>query len=304
MQRKHLDPFAISVMTLLCIIWGIQQVVIKLAAPDMLPVMQIGLRSGISAALVAAVMYFRGVPFFERDGTWKAGFWIALLFGLEFLAIGEGLHYTSASHMVVFLYTAPIFAALGLAARLPSERLKHYQWAGVALSFAGIGVAFLGGGNGQGQYPNMLWGDFLGLMGGAAWGFTTVIVRCTKLSEAPPTKTLLYQLIGAFILVTAVGVLSGAGDNIRMTPVVWGSLLFQGVVVSFASYLTWFWLLRKYLASRLGVFSFMTPLFGVVFGVLLLGEKVNATFAVGAGMVVAGISVVSGIHQLFFKKTS
>jgi drug/metabolite transporter (DMT)-like permease len=267
----------------------------------MLPVVQIGLRSGISAVLVGAVMQAKGVRFFVCDGTWKPGLWIALLFGVEFLSIGEGLHYTSASHMVVFLYTSPIFAALGLQIFLPSERLNALQWTGIALAFAGIGVSFLGGGRGHGEYPHMLWGDLLGLTAGAAWGFTTVVVRSSSLSEAPPTKTLLYQLLGAFFLVNIVAFSMGSADSIRMTPVVWASLLFQAVVVSFASYLMWFWLLRKYLASRLGVFSFMTPLFGVVFGVLLLRESIDASFAVGSAMVVAGIAIVSGIHKLFFK---
>jgi drug/metabolite transporter (DMT)-like permease len=71
-------------------------------------------------------------------------------------------------------------------------------------------------------------------------------------------------------------------------------VLFQAVIVSFATYLAWFWLLRKYLASRLGVFSFMTPLFGIVFGVWLLDEPLDASFLTGAGFVTAGIILVSG----------
>lgn len=300
-ERSQLDGFAIGTMTLLCAIWGIQQVVIKLAAPDMLPVVQIGLRSAISAALVAVVMKAKGITFFAADGTWKPGLWIGLLFGIEFLTIGEGLHYTSASHMVVFLYTAPIFAALGLQVFLPSERLNAVQWAGIALAFAGIGVSFLGGGRGHREYPHMLWGDLLGLTAGAAWGFTTVIVRSSSLSEAPATKTLLYQLLGAVLLVNGVAFSTGNAGAIHMTPVVWASLLFQAVVVSFASYLMWFRLLRSYLASRLGVFSFMTPLFGVIFGVLLLNESLDAVFAIGSALVLAGIVGVSGIHKILLR---
>jgi drug/metabolite transporter (DMT)-like permease len=74
------------------------------------------------------------------------------------------------------------------------------------------------------------------------------------------------------------------------------------LVVSFASYLTWFWLLRHYLASRLGVFSFLTPLFGVAFGVWLLDEPLEPSFLVGAILVCAGIVLVSGygwIKSLF-----
>jgi drug/metabolite transporter (DMT)-like permease len=75
--------------------------------------------------------------------------------------------------------------------------------------------------------------------------------------------------------------------------VVIGSLLFQGVVVAFASYLAWFWLLTRYYAARLAVFSFLAPLFGVAFGVLLLGERLSPAFAVAALMVGAGIGLVN-----------
>jgi drug/metabolite transporter (DMT)-like permease len=72
-----------------------------------------------------------------------------------------------------------------------------------------------------------------------------------------------------------------------------GSLAFHTLVVSFASFLAWFWLLRNYLASRLGVFSFLTPLFGMAFGVWLLGEKIELNFLIGAVLVLFGIVIVS-----------
>jgi drug/metabolite transporter (DMT)-like permease len=295
--RKPLDAFAIGTMLVLCVVWGAQQVAIKLAARDVVPIMQVALRSGLSAALVALVAWWRGdgLPF--RDGTWRPGLVAAALFGFEFLFIAEGLRHTSASHMVVFLYTAPVFAALGLHWLLPPERLGALQWVGIAVAFAGIALAF-GGGSSQGVSLRVLWGDALGVLAGAAWGATTVVIRGSSLSEAPPGQTLLYQLLGAFALLLAVAAASGQATQLSMTGVAWASLLFQGVVVSFASYLAWFWLLRRYLATRLSVFSFMAPLFGVTFGVLLLRERVDAWFAAGAALVLAGITIVSGSGAL------
>ncbi|MCW2311198.1 EamA family transporter [Rhodoferax antarcticus] len=65
------------------------------------------------------------------------------------------------------------------------------------------------------------------------------------------------------------------------------------MLVSFASFLTWFWLLRHYLAARLGVFSFLTALFGMGFGVWLLGEPLEPRFVLGATLVLAGVMLVS-----------
>lgn len=293
--RKALDGQAIGLMLMLCLVWGLQQVVLKATAADIAPIFQIALRSGVAAVLVGLVMLARGERMRIVDGTWRAGLLVGALFGFEFLLVGEGLRHTSASHMVVFLYTAPIFAALGLHWKLPSERLGVVQWLGIALAFGGLAIAFFGRNSGapSSASSNVLWGDFLGLLAGAAWGATTVVIRCTKLAAAPATQTLLYQLVAAFVLLLIASIGTGQA-HFNPTPAVWASLLFHSVVVSFASFLLWFWLLRKYLASRLGVFSFMTPLFGVVLGAWLLQEPLEASFLVGSVPVLIGIVLVSG----------
>ena len=292
--RKALDPQAIFLMILLCATWGLQQVVLKATAADIAPILQIALRSGGAAVLVGLVMLARRERMNLGDGTLKPGLLVGGLFGLEFLLVAEGLRHTSASHMAVFLYTAPIFAALGLHWRLPAERLGAVQWLGIALAFGGIAMAFLGRSQaGSAVSGNVLWGDFLGLLAGMAWAATTVVVRCSTLAKAPATQTLLYQLVGAFVLLM-VGAVATGQTSFNPTPTVWASLAFHTLVVSFASFLVWFWLLRQYLASPLGVFSFLTPLFGIVFGAWLLHEPIEPSFLIGAIPVLVGIVLVSG----------
>ncbi|MFB4392205.1 MULTISPECIES: DMT family transporter [unclassified Pseudomonas] len=290
--RKHPDAFALQVMLGLCLIWGCQQVLIKWAAADIAPVMQAALRSGIAAALVGLMICWRG-GWGQVGSTWRAGLLAGGLFGLEFLFIAEGLKLTSAAHMSVFLYTAPVFTALGLHLLLPNERLRPLQWLGILLAFGGIATAFAGGMSFDALDASMLWGDALGVLAGLAWGATTVVVRASRLSEAPATLTLFYQLAVGFVGLLLMALLSGQIGAVVVTPLAIGSVLFQGLVVSFFSYLTWFWLLRKYLASNLAVFSFITPLFGVTFGVLLLDEPLSLNFVLGALMVLLGVVMVS-----------
>jgi drug/metabolite transporter (DMT)-like permease len=305
--RLDLDAKAITLMALLCAIWGLQQVVLKATAADIAPIMQIGLRSGVAALLVGLLMWWRKEPMSLRDGTLRPGVMVGLLFGLEFLLVAEGLRHSSASHILVFLYAAPMFAALGLHWKLPAERLGPVQWLGIALAFGGIAYAFLGRSTAANALPgNPLWGDFLGLLAGVAWAATTVVVRCSALSRAPAAQTLLYQLIGAFVMLLAGAFMTGQA-RFNPTTQVWASLVFHSLVVSFASYLAWFWLLRHYLASPLGVFSFLTPLFGIVFGAWLLSEPIEASFLLGAIPVLIGIVLVSGggwllQHQGFNQK--
>ncbi|MFY0479149.1 DMT family transporter [Achromobacter marplatensis] len=282
-------------MLALCVCWGFQQIAIKLVADDIAPIMQIGLRSAF-AALVLAVVVWRaeGLRAF-RDGTALPGLIVGLLFAGEFLFVAQGLLHTTASHMSVFLYTAPIFAALGLHWLLPEERMQPLQWLGVAIAFGGIAVAFLGkpAQPAQTGAGNMQLGDAMGLAAGLLWGATTVAIRKTSLSEAAPAKTLFYQMG-----VAAAGLLAYAAatdqEAIRYTQAAVLSVAFQSVVVALSSYLAWFWLLRRYLASRLSILSFMTPLFGVSFGVLILDEPLDAGFVIGAALVLAGITLVSG----------
>lgn len=293
--RKAIDIHAVGMMTVLCMIWAFQQIAIKAAAPDVAPILQIALRSGIAMVLVGLLMVWQRVPVSFSDGVWRPGVLVGVLFALEFLLMGEGLRHTTASHMTVFLYTAPFFAAIGLHWRLPEERLAPAQWGGILLAFIGVAVAFFGPDTGDNprQAADMLWGDFLGVLAGAGWGATTVVIRCSTLSNTPATITLMYQLVGAFVLLLAASFALGQA-SINVTPLAVGSVLFQGVIVSFMTFLTWFWLLRNYLASRLGVFSFMTPMFAIVFGVWFLDEPLDPAFLVGAFLVTAGIVIVSG----------
>ena len=288
-QRKAIDGRAAGVMVGLCAIWALQQIAIKLVVGEVPPVLQIAIRSGIAAVLVGLLMVIRKEKIAWRE-TGPAGIAVAVLFASEFYVVGEALKLTSAAHTVVFLYTAPIFAALGLHLKLASERLSRIQWGGIAIAFLGIVIAFYEP-NAPAEQKRALLGDFLALLGGAGWGATTVTIRATKLSDASASLTLLYQLVGAALLLAIVAAFTGE-THFHVSALSVGSLLFQGVVVSFASFLVWFELMRKYLASRLGVLSFLTPMFGVVFGYWLLGEVLEMNFLIGAAFVLGGIVLV------------
>lgn len=285
-----LDLRAIGVMIVLCLTWSLQQISLKAAAVSVSPMWMVGVRSLIAALLLAALMWHRGErPARER---WLSGLGAGLLFAFEFLLVSKALALTQASHVVIFLYAAPIFAALGLHWRVPAERLRPVQWLGILIAFAGIATAFLfNGGGGIGGHAALL-GDALALLAAVCWGATTVTIRCTALSRAPAGETLLYQLLCAAAILLPVSLLVGEA-RFDGSPLAWGHLAFQTLVVSFASFLAWFWMLRRYLASQLGVLTFLTPLLGVLLGVWLLGEQLRISFVIGGLLVVAGILLVS-----------
>ncbi|RCS40763.1 DMT family transporter [Bremerella cremea] len=294
-MRKQVDATATAIMMLLCLTWGLQQTAIKSIAGEMAPLLQIAIRSGGSAALVWLISRFFFRDHWLPGVAWRSGLVVAVLFSGEFLLVAEGLRLTTASHMAMFLYTAPLFAAVGLHLVRPEERLNLWQWLGVLVAFGGVVLTFSAPQEStivSPTSPNLLLGDFMGLCAGAAWGLTTVVLRTSRLNDAPPAQTLYYQLAGAFLASILVALVSGK-MGVTVTPLLVVSLTFQTIVVAFISYLVWFWLLRHYLASRLGVLSLMTPLFGIAFGAILLGEPLTWAFLAGGTFVLGGLFLVS-----------
>jgi drug/metabolite transporter (DMT)-like permease len=291
--RRPLDGLALVLMPALCLCWGLQPVAIKVAAHGINPVMQIGIRSALATLLLTTVMLWRGDAFPIRDGTFWPGLFTGLLFAGQFISVAIGLRHTTASHMTVFMYTAPVFTALGVHWFVPGERLSRAQLAGVGLAFAGIALAFSNGFTAGATAANTLPGDTLGVLAGVLWATTTILIRRSCLAETPSTKTLLYQLGTAAVLALTIATSSADGRAIAMTPVIWLSMGFQVLIISFVTFLAWLWLLRRYLAARLSVFSFLTPLFGVGFGVLLLHDPMDVRFVIGAVLVLSGIVLVN-----------
>ncbi|MGA8007045.1 MAG: DMT family transporter [Burkholderiales bacterium] len=290
-HRHALDGTAFFVMLLLTASWGFQQVMIKLAAADVSLVMQAAIRSISATILLLVWARTRGVALFARDGTLRPGLVAGLLFGAEFVFIYAGLGHTTASRMIVFIYLTPPLTALGLHWLVPGERMQPRQWLGVFVSFAGIVLAF-GEGFAASGGATML-GDLCGVVAAVLWAATTVLIRASALARVTASKTLFYQLaVSSVLLLLASGLMGEPGVS-RLSPIAVASLAYQGVVVAFASYLAWFWLLRRYLAGRLAVFSFLAPMFGVVFGVLVLSEPLRPAFIAAALLVGAGIVLVN-----------
>jgi len=289
-ERKALDAVALSMMVLLTALWGFQQVTIKLIAADVSLVMQAAIRSIVATVLLLGWVFMTRQSLFGRDGTLVAGLAAGLLFAFEFVFIYGGLGYTNASRMSVFVYLAPPLTALGLHFFVRGERLGPAQWAGVAVAFAGVVLAFS-----EGLYSgsNTWVGDLCGIVAAILWAATTVLIRTTRLAQATATKTLFYQLGVSAVVLLISSILLGERGVTAVTPLVVASLAYQGAIVAFASYLAWFWLLTRYLAARLSVLSFLTPLFGMASGVVFLSEPLSAHFAAAALLIAAGIALVN-----------
>jgi drug/metabolite transporter (DMT)-like permease len=291
---RALSPGAIALMLMLCVSWGFNQIAVKLVLPDVPPMLQALSRSAGALPVLLLIGWFRGVRFFERDGTLRAGLCNGIIFGVEFVLIYQGLLYTSASRAVVFLYIAPFFVALGSYVFL-GERLRPAQWAGLGLSFAGVALAI---GVPQANVDSkVLLGDLLIVAGGALWAATTLIVKTTPLIRAPAEKGMGYQVALSIPIFVAAAWFSGEEITHMPSPLSLTLLAYQAFWVVGLTFTLWFALVKAYSASKLSAFTFITPLFGVVASYFILNDTLTLAFGAAALLVIAGLYLVNRPEQ-------
>jgi drug/metabolite transporter (DMT)-like permease len=287
---RPLSPGAVALMLMLCLSWGFNQIAIKLALPEIPPMLQAMIRSAGGLLVMLLIARLRGAKIFVSDGTLGAGLFAGLLFGAEFVLIFRGLLLTSASRAVVFLYTAPFFVALG-SYQFLGERLRASQWGGLALSFAGVALAI---GVPQANVDaNVLWGDLMIVGGGALWAATTLIAKGTALRKAPPEKALGYQVALSIPILGLAAWLSGETMTRVPGPLALWLMAYQAFWVVGLTFLLWFMLIQSYSASKLSAFTFITPLFGVAASYFILHDTLTLAFGAAALLVIAGLYLVN-----------
>jgi drug/metabolite transporter (DMT)-like permease len=291
-SARPLDAVAISIMLVLCLSWGFNQVAIKVTIADIPPLTQAAIRSFGAALLIAMWVRMRRIPVLKRDGTLVAGIAAGLLFAIEFVLIYRGLLWTTATRAILFLYLTPFFVVIGGRWFLVGESFNLTQWAGLLLSFAGIAVAF-GVPTSAIVDRNQMIGDAMLVAAAAAWGATTLIIKGSALNRVSAEKTILYQLVvsGPLLAVSAIAF----GERFTSVPsaLAFGSLAYQTIWVVGVTFPAWFALIVRYSASRLSVFTFLTPLCGVVAGHLVLNEPLTPPFGAAVAMVSAGLVLVN-----------
>lgn len=291
-RKEHLDAFAISLLLVCCLFWGFQQILIKTTVAEVPPLWQASLRFVGATALLWLWCLVRGVKLFARDATLRPGLLAGALFAGEFACIYLGLRDTTASRLTVFLYTSPFVVALLLPRFVAAETLRPVQWVGLCIAFAAVALAFSEGFTGTAT-ARQLRGDALALAAGVLWGLTTLVIRASSMATASAEKTLFYQVAVTAVIAPLLSLGLGERWSLDYSGYAWGSLALQTVVGAFASYLAWMWLLRHYPATRMASFTFLTPVFALVFGVALLKEPLTAQLVLALGGVAAGIVLVN-----------
>jgi drug/metabolite transporter (DMT)-like permease len=141
--------------------------------------------------------------------------------------------------------------------------------------------------------PRQTLGDILIVGGALCWAGTTLIIKASTLNRIPAEKVMLYQLV---ISAPMMAVMAFAFDeHIVRWPdsqaFIW--MAYQTVWVVSVTFVIWFAMISRYSANRLSAFTFLTPLFGVVAGHLMLGDPLTPAFAAAVGLVALGLVLVN-----------
>ena len=288
---RPLDPAATAIMLLLCLSWGFNQAAAKFAIHDIPPLMQATIRSVVAALLIAGWCRLRGIAIFGRDGTLGAGLISGVLFAGEFIMVYQGLAYTTATRGTLFLYLAPFFVVLGARVVLPVDRFSLAQWLGLALSFAGMALAF--GLPTPAVDPRQMLGDLMMVAAALFWAATTLLTKASALNRVSAEKMMLYQLVVSAPIMAAAAWLFG--EHIMQAPSALsaGALAYQTIWVVSITFVIWYALVKRYSANRLSAFTFLAPLFGVAAGHLVLGEPLTLAFAAAVALVAGGLVLVN-----------
>jgi len=288
--NERLTPAAGCLASLTAILWGGNNIAIKFALMGFPPFALAAIRFVLGAAFILIWVYVSRVPLRMESGERQGLFLLAFLFTVQIYLMNAGIHHTLAGRSTIFISTHPFFIALFAHILLPGDRLSPLKIVGMTLSFLGVILIFAES-LVMGDYQYLL-GDLMVLISGLLLGLRIVYTK--RLTQGiHPGKLLLWQAalsIPAFLLLSLI--FEGDYSYQLNTEVVLG-ILYQGLVIAGFGFMIHTILLQRYVASKLGVFHFATPLFGVVFSNILLGEAISIGLIGSMILVAVGITIVN-----------
>lgn len=287
-RKSHIDLFGAVALIAFALHLAFNQVVIKVTSDGFNPVYAAGLRSAGAVVVLLIWMRLRGVSLRMDRAAWPAAIFSGLLFAFEFTCLFVALDLTTVSRSSVIFYSMPVWLALVAHFILPGEQLTRLRLAGLALAMAGVALALSDRNSGDASWT----GDILALASAFSWAGIALCVRITPLAQVSPALQLISQVaISAPILLLLAPLFGPLLRDVQ--PIHIAGLAFQTIAVASLGFLAWFWLMKIYPASSVASFSFLSPVFSVILGWLLLSEEVAPSVWGALVLVAAGIYLIN-----------
>ena len=287
-RKTHIDSFGAAALIAFALNLGFNQVVIKITNGGFNPVFAAGLRSAGAVVVLLVWMRWRGVGFAMPRAALPAGIASGLLFSLEFTFLFNALDLTAVGRASIMLYSMPVWLAIAAHLLLPGERLTPLKLAGLFLAMIGVVLALSDRSGAHASWA----GDLLALGAAFCWAGIALLVRITPLADVPPAQQLMCQVaVSAPVLLLVAPLFGPLMRDVQGIHV--AGLAFQIVAVASLGFLAWFWLMSVYPASSVASFSFLSPVFSVILGWLILSERVAWSVWAALVLVAAGIYLIN-----------
>jgi len=287
-EKRTIDGAGAAALIGFALILAVNQVVIKVTGGGFGPVFQAGLRSVLGLGVLLIWMRARGVAITLPPGVLIWGIGAGILFSFEFICLYIALDLTAVSRASIIFYSMPVWLAIAGHFLLPGEHLSRIRVLGLTLAMGGVVLALSDRNGGQAS----LMGDLMALLGALQWAAIALFIRITPLSRVVPEMQLLVQI--AVSIPVLLGLSPLFGDLLRDPhPLHLAGLVFQSVFVISLGYLAWMWLISIYRASSVASFSFLSPVFAVILGWLVLGETIGPAIWGALVLVAAGVFLIN-----------
>ena len=275
-------------LVLLAAVWGLAFVFIRVAVVPLGPFALVEVRVLIAGTALLLYLRLLGLPL-DLRGRWRTYLTLACLgSALPFVLIASAQQVITASFAVILVSTSPLFGALVAAAAL-GERLTARRLGGLVLGIAG--VALLIGWNPSTEPLPPVWAIACALGAAALYGIAGVYTRMAVQDMPAIAAAAGSQFAGAMLLLPFVAFAPPAA---MPTALEWANVVALALVSSAFAFILYFQLIRNVGPVKTLTVNFLTPLFGVGGGVLLLGERVSVNMIAGAAVILAGTALVLG----------
>ena len=280
-MTSAIRPLHLLLFTGVMAIWGLNFAVAKIGLEQLPPIFMMSLRFGLAAAVM--------LPFVKPPtGHWRQIALISVTFGLvHFSLMFMGLSRIDASVAVLTIQIQVPFSAI-LAAIFFKDWFGWRRTLGFSISFAGVAL-IAGEPRLEGNY-----GAF-GLIVAAAFVWAVANIQIKKLAEVGGLSLNAWVAALATPQLLLTSLIFEEGQLSALAAADWRALvsvLYQSLVVFVLGYGVWLWLLRQYDVNQVMPFTLMVPLFGVLSGVLLLGESLSLAILGGGLLTLVGVAII------------
>ncbi len=279
---------------LMAVLWGGNAVAIKMGLAGVPPAAMAAFRFVLGALTVWVGALFVGISVRVPRAVWKGLAGLGLLFAVQIWLLNAGTQYTTAGRSGVLINVYPFFLTLFSHFFVPGDRLTVAKSIGLVFSFSGVFLLFAE--SISLADTHFLLGDVMVATSGMLLGLRQVVIK--RLVQGLHPFQLLFWQAGLSVPLFVLWSVAFEGEAVyAASAAVVAAVLYQGLVVAGLCFILLVFLIRHHSASRLGVFSFATPVVGVLLSAWLLDEHISPMLWASVALVAVGIVVANRVEQ-------